>query len=75
MEIKTDRVIEITPELNRRVQEERRREPREKIAKLERDNAALREAVQYAVEWFEEEHDTKDIPIAALLREVLKQNV
>jgi len=33
----TDKIIEITPELNRRVQGERRAEPRAKIARLERE--------------------------------------
>lgn len=39
-------ITEITPELNRRVQGERRREPREKIADLERRLARIVEIIE-----------------------------
>jgi DNA-binding protein H-NS len=39
-------IIEITPELNRRVQVERRREPRERIAALERRLASIAEVCE-----------------------------
>jgi prephenate dehydrogenase len=42
----TDRIIEITPELERRILQERRREPREKIAALERRLARIAELIE-----------------------------
>ncbi len=37
----SDRIIEITPELERRILQERRREPREKMADMERRLAEI----------------------------------
>lgn len=57
-------IIEITPELERRVLAERRRGPREKLMDLER-------ACRDALAWFEHEPDTASLPIADILREAL----
>ncbi len=42
----TSRIIEVTPELERRILQERRREPREKIADLERRLASIAEVCE-----------------------------
>jgi hypothetical protein len=47
----SENIIEITPEMDRRVREERRREPREHIAKLERELRDLRRAAKEYFLW------------------------